>query len=416
MKNQTIVIKDRFKNSLPPLTQEEYHKLEMQLVREGCRDALLLWGDILIDGHNRYSICTKHNLPFTTLQTLDFKNEDEAEVWQIEYNLGRRNLNDHNKVMVALKRQSILDTMAQGKEKQVESGRIYHKGSPKVLSSCDKTLEPINTQKAISEYTGISTGQVAKIQYIEKHGDEKEKDMSRKGKTDKAYKEIKNKKYKASEAIKKDVSTINITSDLIKGLHNCDILDAPIADNSLDAIITDPPYPKEYLDCWTKLAKFAQSKLKEGGILLAMSGQSYLPDVYKNMTIEGLNYYWTCCIKNTVSADLREKRTKTQWKPLLWYVKGKYSGTYQGTDVFTPTYNDTVEGQDFHKWGQSIPLFSEIISKYTYADAVICDPFLGGGTTALACIENKRHFIGIELLENVFNTAKARINEKTSIQ
>lgn len=63
-----IQIDSEFKNLIPPLSSEERQGLESSLLKEGCRDALVLWGDILIDGHNRYEICTKHNIPYKTVQ------------------------------------------------------------------------------------------------------------------------------------------------------------------------------------------------------------------------------------------------------------------------------------------------------------------------------------------------------------
>jgi len=63
----------------------------LNLLAEGCRDPLVLWGDILIDGHNRYDICSKHNIPFQTVSR-DFGDISEAFVWVEDNQLGRRNL------------------------------------------------------------------------------------------------------------------------------------------------------------------------------------------------------------------------------------------------------------------------------------------------------------------------------------
>jgi len=165
------------------------------------------------------------------------------------------------------------------------------------------------------------------------------------------------------------------------------------------------------LDCWKKLAQFAAKKLKDGGILIAASGQSYLPTVYKNMEVVGLNYYWTNCIYTPgVSAELQMKRLRTNWKPLLFYVKGEYKRTFQKTDVYVSEYEDTANGQKYHKWGQSYPVFNQIVLDYTYANDLVCDPFLGGGTTGVSCIENKRKFVGIELDADTFNIAKERLS------
>lgn len=80
---------------LLPLRHEEYEQLEESLLAEGCRDPLVLWGDILIDGHNRYDICSKHNIPFKTVAR-DFGDISEVFDWVEDNQLGRRNLTPTN--------------------------------------------------------------------------------------------------------------------------------------------------------------------------------------------------------------------------------------------------------------------------------------------------------------------------------
>lgn len=63
----TITIKKKFKSLIRPLSTDEYEQLEQNLLDEGCRDPLVVWGDILLDGHNRHAICTKHDIPFNTV-------------------------------------------------------------------------------------------------------------------------------------------------------------------------------------------------------------------------------------------------------------------------------------------------------------------------------------------------------------
>ncbi len=64
-----IVVNEELKAYIDPLTPDEHEALERSLLAEGCRDALVLWGDILVDGHNRYGICRKHDLPFKRCRT-----------------------------------------------------------------------------------------------------------------------------------------------------------------------------------------------------------------------------------------------------------------------------------------------------------------------------------------------------------
>ena len=76
-----IVVNEELKAYIDPLTPEEYESLERSILAEGCRDALVLWGDVLVDGHNRYGICQKHGLPFNTVQNTHFKSIEDVHLW-----------------------------------------------------------------------------------------------------------------------------------------------------------------------------------------------------------------------------------------------------------------------------------------------------------------------------------------------
>lgn len=91
MSDYDLIIDPEFKRLLPELSQEEYHLLEESILAEGCRDALILWGQIIVDGHNRYQICKSHGLPFRTEQR-DFSSREEALRWILLNQIGRRNI------------------------------------------------------------------------------------------------------------------------------------------------------------------------------------------------------------------------------------------------------------------------------------------------------------------------------------
>ena len=97
-----MIIDSEFESLIPPLTEEEYKGLEESILAEGCRDALTCWGDVLVDGHNRYKICTEHNLIFTTIER-DFADKDEAKLWIMKNQLSRRNLNDFQRIEITHK-------------------------------------------------------------------------------------------------------------------------------------------------------------------------------------------------------------------------------------------------------------------------------------------------------------------------
>ena len=86
----TITVNEELKAYIDPLTSDEYEALERSLLAEGCRDALVVWGDVLVDGHNRYGICQKHGLPFQAVQSKLFQTMEDVHLWMIDQHLGRR--------------------------------------------------------------------------------------------------------------------------------------------------------------------------------------------------------------------------------------------------------------------------------------------------------------------------------------
>ncbi|MBB3343024.1 plasmid replication/partition related protein [Luteimonas sp. RC10] len=110
-----IVVVDALKAYIDPLTPDEHEALERSLLAEGCRDALVLWGNVLVDGHNRYGICQKHGIPFETVQNTRFKSMDDVHLWMIEQHLGRRSVSDYQRGVLALRKRTILEARQQAR-------------------------------------------------------------------------------------------------------------------------------------------------------------------------------------------------------------------------------------------------------------------------------------------------------------
>ncbi len=182
------------------------------------------------------------------------------------------------------------------------------------------------------------------------------------------------------------------------------------APRQYDFIITDPPYPKEYLPLWGILAQRSVEWLKPGGLLIAMSGQSYLDEIYSLMS-KHISYYWTAAyLTPGQPTPLRQVNVNTTWKPLLIYSNGKYTGKIFG-DVFKSDGND----KSCHKWGQSEGGMYDIISKICLDGQYILDPFCGAGTTGVAALRHGCLFDGLELnTENVkISCARIANSDKT---
>lgn len=162
-----IRIDTEFKNLIPPLTAEEYAGLETSILEEGCRDALIVWGDILIDGHNRYEICTRHNIPFEVTE-LYFKDRNEAIVWIIKNQFGRRNLPAYERARLALRLKPVIAEKA----KETQGMRTD------ICQNSDKSY--IDTKKELATAAGVSHDTIAKVEKIESEAPQPVIEASRK--------------------------------------------------------------------------------------------------------------------------------------------------------------------------------------------------------------------------------------------
>ena len=213
---------------------------------------------------------------------------------------------------------------------------------------------------------------------------------------------------------KKDHSSIS-QSDVSFNLINSDFRN--LADTFVDKygladyIITDPPYPKEFVYLYSGLSNFANKILKDGGSLICMSGQSYLPEVMnrlcenKNMIFRWMSAYLT---PGGQATQIWPKKINTFWKPLLIFTKGEYNGDWVGDVCKSPVNNND---KNYHHWGQSFGGMIDIVEKYTYPKDLVVDPFLGGGTTGIACLKLRRNFIGIDIDSKCIEISSNRFSQ-----
>ena len=141
-----IQIDPEFKALIPPLSTEELEQLEANIIKDGCRDPLVLWGEILIDGHNRHEICTRNSIPFKTVKK-NFENRDDAMDWMDANQLGRRNIQPQQADFL---RGRIYNRR---KKKQHDGG----KGKPR---SGDQNDPNLRTAEQVAAETGVSPATV----------------------------------------------------------------------------------------------------------------------------------------------------------------------------------------------------------------------------------------------------------------
>jgi len=158
-----ITVKEELRAYIDPLTQDEHDALERSILAEGCRDALVLWGDVLVDGHNRHGICVKHSIPFTTVQNTRFQSMDDVHLWMIDQHLGRRSVSDFQRGVLALRKKDILATRTPAKPTEAAPDT-----TPDHASTPPWDTDPLPTREAIAKAARISSTTVSQIEKIQK--------------------------------------------------------------------------------------------------------------------------------------------------------------------------------------------------------------------------------------------------------
>ncbi len=168
-----IIVNEELKAYIDPLTPEEHAALERSILNEGCRDALVLWGDVLVDGHNRYGICRKHGLPFNTVQSALFKSMDDVHLWMIDQHLGRRSVSDFQRGVLALRKREILAA----RQQLAIADALSAEPAPQATSESTVTSTPITdapvapafkSREDLAKAARLSSSQVVMIEKIHK--------------------------------------------------------------------------------------------------------------------------------------------------------------------------------------------------------------------------------------------------------
>ncbi|MFA5453136.1 MAG: hypothetical protein WC248_06150, partial [Candidatus Methanomethylophilaceae archaeon] len=199
-----LIIDREYKELIPPLTPEERAGLETSLIAEGCRDALVVWNGVIIDGHNRYEICKEYGIEFKTIEK-KFPDKDAAKVWIIENQFSRRNLPIYVRGELMLK----LKPLIAAKAKESYKSNV---GRPSKSPQNSATISNVETRKELSKLAGVSHDTISRIEKIAKKAPDDVKTKLRAGEMsiNEAYKQLKRseKKQKQEEARKQNAELV----------------------------------------------------------------------------------------------------------------------------------------------------------------------------------------------------------------
>jgi ParB family chromosome partitioning protein len=154
-----IKIDPEFQSLIPAMSQDERQQLEANLIADGCREPLSLWEQTIVDGHNRHEICTRLSVPFETVQ-MSFDSRNDAVIWIIRNQFGRRNLPDYERAKLALRLKPAIA------EKAKESYR-ENVGRPKESLQKSAPIK-VDTRAELAKVAGVSHDTIAKVERIER--------------------------------------------------------------------------------------------------------------------------------------------------------------------------------------------------------------------------------------------------------
>ena len=181
---RTLIIDPEFRDLIPPLTDEERNMLEASILKEGCETPLTIWNGVIVDGHNRYEICHQHGIPFSVSEKV-FNCRDDALLWIITNQLGRRNLTSYQRGKLALRFEPLL--RAQALERQGRRTDLHNMVQNSAPSSAGG-----KTRAKIAELAGVSHDTIKKVKKLTESADEDTKQKLSLGELsiNKAYTEV----------------------------------------------------------------------------------------------------------------------------------------------------------------------------------------------------------------------------------
>jgi len=434
-----ITIDDEIKNRLWKLNDTEQENLKQSLINEGCREALILWGNILIDGHNRYEICKAFDIEYRTIQK-HFNNKNEVLKWIDTNQLSRRNLTDFQRTILNGRISKINkqenngirgnqytkeagDKMSQGKisEDLKITARTLQRAENFVdaIEDIERNVGKELSNKITNQETTLTKQDVISLGKEEPFKQEELIKMI-------INKEVKNLK-EAKKVMEIDNRKLNTTTDKVENLYLGDCIEIlkTLKEKSVDCVVMDPPYLIDYkdtresfnptfndssenkeekLDNWFREIKRV---IKDNAHIYCFYGQDENNSFYKY-----LNKYFDpqimplIWVKNNHTMTDFNENYASKYEPLYFCSNGD---RLLNNKVSPNVLNYNIPTNKLHKTQKPIDLLEYLISNSTVEGEIVLDPFMGSGSTLRAAKNLKRKYVGIEIEPDIYNIAVERL-------
>lgn len=176
----------------------------------------------------------------------------------------------------------------------------------------------------------------------------------------------------------------------------------------IDLVAADPPWAD--IDSYEWLGRMAAGHLREGGILLAQTGVSALPEVIDRLRDAGLTYQWQLDMVYThASGGTILHPWQANHRPILVFTKKTLNR--KGLRVMSDVFTIPSAPKEYHEWEQPIKPWRYWLGRLARPGYLVCDPWAGSGTVGVACKQLGLNYLGTEIDKHHTRTARARINK-----
>lgn len=389
-------------NLFPLINDKELEELAQDIEKNGLLEPIVLYENKILDGRNRYRACQLLQLPF---KTIPFQELCDPFDYVVSLNLHRRHLNAAQRAEIGL---DILEKeKIKAKQRQLQELKQFKNTDVPTVGSTEENGRSI---KLAASQVRVSHNTLRKVVKIKEHLPQDpvlqqswNKALSGQASINSVFNKVK-RKEKEAEQKKLLAKSFNVKENII-----CDSIEnilAYLKPTTVDLILTDPPYPKEFLPLWQVLFDVSYQLLKPGGFLLAYTPHIYLPEILQMEN--NLKYIWTIAQLHSGSkAVYHPSKVNVGWKPILVFVKGTLPDIAYYDDVLQGTGREKV----LHDWQQAEEESEQLIELFSYPNALVVDPFLGSGTTLIAAKTTSRRFFGMDIDQVAVQTTLRRVEE-----
>jgi site-specific DNA-methyltransferase (adenine-specific) len=431
-------INETLKSLIPPLTPEEFNQLESNCIKDGVLHKLTVGNYkssnnfdcmVLIDGHNRYDIAKKNGLKYDC-EIKKFDSLDNIKEWMIMHQFGRRNLSNYQRSILALELKGVYEAAAKERQR-LSGGDKVSEWTRAVVHICEQPLEdPVKamenkTLTKLANIAGVSHNTLNKVQKIQADARPELREQLSAGTVsiNEAYKEVRaSEKIQQRDEYRKESALMAKEIEIKNVFHGDSRAILSNYTGKINAVITDPPYGMGFISNRRTLSPKDEGIANDENINIA---KELVINVFtKVFDIMPNNSPLFCFIgwrQEPEFIKLISDIGFTVKNSIIWVKNNHGSGDLQGS--FAPKHEriiyatkgkvvlnsrepDVLNGSDIrtdHPTAKPIDLIKILINSIKSTDTIVCDPFAGHGSTAIACKELDVNFVAIEFDENNYN-------------